>query len=69
MLAVPDGPFSFRMRTNGPREAHALDETIASMEGTLTLLRSHNPLAAVRGIIQAYRADEIDDLFDEDLPF
>src|SRR5262249_38268892 len=76
VLAVPDDSFGFRMRIDGPAEACALDETIASMEGTITLLRSQNPMAAVRGIIDAYEAmpptedwNDLEELFDEDLPF
>jgi hypothetical protein len=76
VLAVPDGPLGFRMRTNGPSEARALDETNASMEGTITLLRSKNPLPVVREIIREYSAapplpdwDDFDELFDLDMPF
>jgi hypothetical protein len=76
VLAVPGDPLGFRMRTNGPREARALDETTASMEGTITLLRSKNPILVVRGIIREYSAaprvpewDDFDELFDRDVPF
>ena len=64
------------MRTDGPAEACALDETIARMEGTITSLRSQSPMAAVRGIIRAYKAippieewDDLEEFSDEDLPF
>jgi hypothetical protein len=76
VLAVPDDFFGFRMRTDGPAEACALDETIARMEGTITSLRSQSPMAAVRGIIRAYKAippieewDDLEEFSDEDLPF
>jgi hypothetical protein len=76
VLVVSDGPFDFRMRTDGPREARDLDETTASMEGTITLLRSRNPMAAVRGIIHAYSSapstsdwNDFEELFDDDLAF
>jgi hypothetical protein len=76
VLAVPDDFFGLRMRTDGPAEARALDESTASMEGTITLLRSQNPMHAVRGIIRAYKSmpptedwNDLEELFDEDLPF
>jgi hypothetical protein len=78
VLAVPDGPFGFRMRADGPAEARSLDETIESLEGTIGQLRSADALAAVRDIVKTYRnapplpdLDHFDfaDLFDDDVPF
>jgi hypothetical protein len=51
VLAAPD-VCGFRIRLNDPDEARALEETTTSMENTITLLRSSNPMAAVREIIR-----------------
>ena len=76
VLAVPNGPFSYRMRTNGPTEARALDERIKDLEATLAQLRSENAIGTVHEIVRAYRAappdltwDDLEDILDVDLPF
>jgi len=78
LLAVPNGPFSFRMRTNGPAEARLLDETIEGLEETTAQLRSEKAMDAVREIVKTYRNAppnanltwmDLEDLFEEDLPF
>jgi len=54
-LTVPDGPFDFRLRTNGPAEAHQLDRTIASMKSSITRLQTSEGFQEVRAAIRAYR--------------
>ncbi|HEY2381044.1 MAG TPA: hypothetical protein VGK48_07665 [Terriglobia bacterium] len=76
VLSVPDGPFGFRVRTDGPAEARSLDDTIESLDETIGQLRSANPLATVREIVKTYRNapqmpawDDVADLFDDDILF
>lgn len=47
-IAVPDGPFGIRLRTNGPAEARLLDQTIASMEASMARIRTGESLDEVR---------------------
>lgn len=54
-LAVPDGPFEVRLRTNGPAEAYQLDRTIASLEASVSRMRNGEALQEVRGVVHAYR--------------
>ena len=73
VIAVPDGPFDFRMRTNGPVEAYALDRSIAIMEASIARLRSEKALDEVRDMIRTHletpRIPNWDDLFDDCTPF
>jgi hypothetical protein len=55
-IQVAAGPFGIRLRTENPAEMRWLDATIASMEASITRLRSGEPLDEVRGVIKAYRA-------------
>ena len=55
-IVVPAGPFGIRLRTEDPAEMRWLDETIASMEASITRIRNAEPLDEVRDIIKAYRA-------------
>jgi hypothetical protein len=55
-IVVPAGPFGIRVRTEDPAEMRWLDETIASMEASITRIRNGEPLDEVRDVIKAYRA-------------
>ncbi len=55
-IVVPAGPFGIRLRTEDPAEMRWLDETIASMEASITRIRNGEPLDEVRDVIKAYRA-------------
>jgi hypothetical protein len=55
-IVVPAGPFGIRLGTEDPAEMRWLDETIASMEASITRIRNGEPLDEVRDIIKAYRA-------------
>ena len=75
VLAVRDA-FGFQVQTDGPQEASTLDQRTTSMEDTITLLRSRNPVAAVREVICEYAAPrpasdwlDFEELLDDDLPF
>jgi hypothetical protein len=54
-IAVAAGPLGIRLRTD-PAEMRWLDATIASMEASITRMRSGKPLDQVRVLIKAYRA-------------
>jgi hypothetical protein len=53
-IVVPQGPFGFTLRMNGPAEARLLDESIASMETAISRLRTE-PFYFLRSIVQEYR--------------
>jgi hypothetical protein len=59
-IVVPAGPFGIRLRTENSAEMRWLDETIASMEASITRIRNGEPLDEVRDIIKAYRASSRD---------
>jgi predicted DNA-binding protein YlxM (UPF0122 family) len=71
-IAVADGPFRFRMRANGPAEAHSLDKTIAAMESSIARLRTGEALDEIRDTIQIYLAatpfPAWDDIFEDGGP-
>ncbi len=55
-IAIPDGPFGVRLRTDGPAEARLLDEMIVSMELSLARLQTGEAIEEVRGLIQEFSA-------------
>jgi hypothetical protein len=55
-IVAPAGPFGIRLRTENPAEMRWLDETIASMEASITRIRNGEPLDEIRDVIKAYRA-------------
>jgi hypothetical protein len=55
-IVVPAGSFGVRLRTENPAEMRWLDETIASMEASITRIWNGEPLDEIRDIIKAYRA-------------
>ncbi len=55
-LAVPDGPFEIRLRTNGPAEAHLLDRAIADIEASIARTLGGEALREVRDALHAYHA-------------
>ena len=54
-IAVPVGAFGIGLRTEDPAEMRWLNEAIASMEASITRLRTGEPLDEVREVIKAYR--------------
>jgi hypothetical protein len=57
-LAVADGPFNIRLRTDGPKEAAWLDNIIATVEAAATRLQSADAEKEIHACIQEYRAQE-----------
>jgi hypothetical protein len=57
-ITVPDGPFGFRIQTDGPAEARALDEANAGMEASTRDLQSSNGLVALKAILHSYREEQ-----------
>ena len=57
-IAESDGPFGVTIRANGPAEARALDEGIASIEAAIRNLQRERGGAALKAIIQSYREDQ-----------
>jgi hypothetical protein len=55
-IVVPAGSFGVRLRTENPAEVRWLDETIASMEASITRIWNGEPLDEIRDIIKVYRA-------------
>ena len=55
-IAMPDGPFEIRVRTNGPAEASRIDAMIESIGASIVRLRSAAALDEVRAAIRYYRA-------------
>ena len=55
-IVALNGPFGVLLETDGPAEARLLDKMIAAMEGTLTRMRTGDPLDEVRGVIREHRA-------------
>jgi hypothetical protein len=60
-IAIQDGPFSLRIRTDGPAEARLLDEIIVSMESSLACLQTHGAIEQVRNLVQEFNAAKLAD--------
>ena len=68
-IAVPDGPFDVRLKTDGPVEAHRLDRTIADVELSIAQLQTGGAIKEIHDAIREYRAmrraaDRMNDFFD-----
>jgi hypothetical protein len=57
-IAESDGPFGVAMRVNGPAEARALDEAIASMEASIRDLQSKSGVETLKAIVQSFREEQ-----------
>lgn len=57
-IAESDGPFGVTIRANGPAEARALDEAVASMEASIRDLQSGNRHETLKAILQSYREEQ-----------
>jgi len=55
-LAVPDGVFGIQVRTNGPAEAHWLDEVNTTLEASIARLKTDQAIDEVRDLIREYRS-------------
>ena len=53
-IAMPDGAFGIRLRTDGPAEVRLLDELILSMELSLARLQTGEAIEEVRSLIQEF---------------
>ena len=57
-IAEFDGPFGVSIRDNGPAEARALDEGIASMEASIRDLQTKSGVETLKAIIQSFREEQ-----------
>jgi exonuclease VII small subunit len=54
-IAIQDGPFGFRIQTDGPVQAYELDNANAVMEASTRDLQSTNGIVALKVLLQSYR--------------
>ena len=57
-IAEFDGPFGVSIRDNGPAEARALDEGIASTEASIRDLQTKSGVETLKAIIQSFREEQ-----------